>query len=104
MEYLTVSNNKTVPNQLVVHIKKSSYDVLIDRTTKWGNPYVVGVDGNRSDVIDKFEKYLLGNKELFNHLHELRGKILGCWCSPQKCHGDILSKYANGLELYLNSI
>jgi hypothetical protein len=23
-------------------------------------------------------------------LLELRGKTLGCWCSPQKCHGDVL--------------
>ena len=27
-----------------------------------------------------------------NDLHELEGKTLGCWCKPEKCHGDILIK------------
>jgi hypothetical protein len=28
---------------------------------------------------------------------ELRGKILGCWCAPKPCHGDVLLEVANGL-------
>jgi hypothetical protein len=34
-------------------------------------------------------------KYLLHDLHELKGKILGCWCSPKSCHGDVLSELAN---------
>ena len=27
-------------------------------------------------------------------LPELRGKILGCWCAPKVCHGDVLVELA----------
>ena len=27
---------------------------------------------------------------LMNNLHELKGKVLGCWCKPKPCHGDML--------------
>lgn len=76
----------------VVHCKKDDYDVLIDRTTKWGNPYKVGVDGNRNEVIEKYRNYLLNNKELLNDIEELRGKTLGCWCKPNACHGDVIKE------------
>lgn len=74
----------------VVHCKREKYDVLIDRTTKWGNPYSIPFDGTRAEVIEKYRKYLYSNSELWNSLLELDGKILGCWCHPQACHGDIL--------------
>ncbi len=80
---------------LVVHCKKAAYDVYIGRPSKWGNPFVIGKDGNRYEVIAKYEQYLISNTELMNALPELKGKILGCWCSPKTCHGDILVKYAN---------
>jgi len=32
------------------------------------------------------------NKELLNSLHEIEGKNLGCWCYPEKCHGNVLIK------------
>jgi hypothetical protein len=74
----------------VVHCKKESYDVLIDRTTKWGNPFVIGRDGTRSEVIEKYRNYILKNQELLDSLDELKGKVLGCWCKPKSCHGDVL--------------
>lgn len=80
----------------VVHCKKSSYDVYIGRPSKWGNPFVIGPDGTREEVIEKYEKWLLQQPELMASLHELKGKTLGCWCSPKACHGDVLVKYAEG--------
>lgn len=74
----------------VVHCKKETYDVLIDRTTKWGNPFTIGKDGTRQEVILKHKKWLLNNPDLLNQIGELEGKILGCWCAPQSCHGDYL--------------
>jgi hypothetical protein len=33
--------------------------------------------------------------DLMARLPELKGKVLGCWCAPEACHGDILSEFAN---------
>lgn len=73
----------------VVHCKKERFDVLIDRTTKWGNPFIIGKDGTREEVIKKHMLWLLNQPELLADLHELKGKRLGCWCKPKNwCHGD----------------
>lgn len=79
----------------VVHCKKEPYDVYIGKGSKWGNPFKIGEHGTRDEVIQMYEKYLLDNDELMRSLPELRGKILGCWCKPKACHGDILAMYAN---------
>ncbi len=79
----------------VVHCKKQPYDVYIGRPSKWGNPFEIGKDGDRFEVIKKYRKWLLNNPELMNSLPELKGKTLGCWCSPQACHGDVLEEFAN---------
>ena len=80
----------------VVNLYKEPYDVYIGRrgkgqSGKWGNPFR---NGTREENIARFEAYLLSNKELMQDLHELKGKRLGCFCSPKPCHGDILKKYA----------
>jgi len=81
----------------VVHCKKDKFDVYIGRGSKWGNPFVIGKDGTREEVIAKYELYLMDNARLLADLHELKNKTLGCWCSPQACHGDILERLANEL-------
>jgi Domain of unknown function (DUF4326) len=78
----------------VVHCKRSSYDVYIGRPSKWGNPFEIGRDGTREEVIDKYEAWIMRQPELLNALSELRGKVLGCWCSPKPCHGDVLERLA----------
>lgn len=69
--------------------------VYIGRPSKWGNPFVVGRDGTRAQVIAKYRAYLLGNDWLKAALPELRGKDLVCWCAPDACHGDVLCELAN---------
>lgn len=75
------------------------------RPSKWGNPYSHKEGtlaefkvNTREESIDMFEKYLLGNEELMNSLHELKNKKIGCICKPRSCHGDILKKYVDRLE------
>jgi len=94
-------------NKYVVHCKKSKYDVYIGRynpsiksaSYEWGNPFVIGKDGDRNDVISKFQKYILENKEMVTKAKkELKGKILACWCAPELCHGNVLAKIANENE------
>jgi hypothetical protein len=72
----------------VVHCKREDYDVLIDRTTKWGNPFEMGKDGDRMEAIAKHMGWLIEQPDLLASLEELRGKKLGCWCDPKPCHGD----------------
>ena len=87
----------------VVHCKKEKYDVYIGRAvpraglkaSEWGNPFVIGKDGTREEVMLKYRTWLLSNTSLLDRIPTLRGKILGCWCSPEACHGDILSELAN---------
>jgi hypothetical protein len=78
----------------VVHCKKEPFDVYIGRPSKWGNPFVIGKDGSRADVIKKYKDYLENNEFLHGDIPELIGKTLGCWCAPLPCHGDILAEKA----------
>ena len=89
--------------RLVVHCRKEPYDVYIGRAVPraglkasvWGNPFVIGKDGTREEVMEKYRAWLLSNTELLKRLPELKGKVPGCWCAPQTCHGDILAEMAN---------
>jgi hypothetical protein len=86
----------------VVHCKKEPYDVYIGRPSKWGNPYSHLNDtialfkvSTREEAVDRYREYILNNKELLNDLHELKDKVLGCWCKPKSCHGDVLAQLIN---------
>ncbi len=83
---------------LVVHCKRAEYDVYIGRPSKWGNPFNIGKDGSREDVINRYYTYLMENESLMADLPELKGKVLGCWCKPKACHGDVLAQMANRSE------
>ena len=78
--------------------RSQPHDVYIGRPSKWGNPFVIGRDGTRADVIRKYEEYILSKPDLLADLHELRGKVLGCYCAPLPCHGDVLLRLANSKE------
>lgn len=69
-------------------------DVKIDRTTKWGNPFLIGRDGNRDDVCNKYAIYIKNQIDAGNlNLDTLRSaRRLGCWCKPLRCHGDELKR------------
>lgn len=79
----------------VVNKYKECYDVYIGRGSKWGNPFVIGVDGTREEVVSKYKDWILQQPELLNDLEELKGKTLGCFCKPKNCHGDILIELLN---------
>lgn len=82
---------------IVVNKRHQSYDVYIGRPSKWGNPFVIGQDGDRARVIELYRRFLLKSPELLKSLHELRGKRLGCYCAPLPCHGDVLAEFAERL-------
>ena len=88
-------------NKITIVVNKifQKYDVDISRSGKWGNPFIIGKDGTREEVIKKYEEYIINKPELLKNLHELRGKRLGCFCKPRySCHGDVLVKLIK--ELY----
>jgi hypothetical protein len=81
--------------KFVVHCKKTKYDIFVGRPSIWGNPYVIGKDGSREEVIAKYREYLMKDSFLLSRIKELKGKVLGCYCSPLPCHAEILAEIAN---------
>jgi hypothetical protein len=61
----------------------------------WANPFVIGENGTRSEVIALYERWLSGQPALLARLPELRGLVLVCWCAPERCHGDVLARLAD---------
>jgi hypothetical protein len=96
-----------IVNSRVVHCKKENYNVYIGRPCKWGNPYTHKQDGKtlakyvvntREEAVEAYREWITNGegKHLLDDLHELKGgKILGCWCKPQACHGDVLVELIN---------
>lgn len=64
--------------------------VRVDRRTRWGNPFHIGRDGSRYDVIRRYAAYLMTQPDLLADLSTLRGKTLACWCAPDACHAEVL--------------
>lgn len=82
-------------HELVVNRRHNDYDVYIGRGSIWGNPFVIGPDGSRGQVIAQYEARLRARPDLLEQLPTLRGKRLGCYCAPKACHGDVLAQMAN---------
>ena len=62
----------------------------------WGNPFLLGRDGDREEVLDRYRRWLLARPQLIDRARrELRGKTLGCFCKPLLCHGDVLAEIAD---------
>lgn len=69
--------------------------IYVGRGSKWGNPFVIGKDGTREEVIKRFCEEILPTLDL----SELRGKPLVCFCKPRDCHADHLLIHANKEKL-----
>jgi hypothetical protein len=80
----------------VVNKKESTFDVYIGRGSSFGNPFKVGKDGTRKEVIEKYREWFykkLRNERFSREVNKLRGKRLGCFCKPEPCHGDVIVEY-----------
>lgn len=80
----------------VVNKYKDPYDIYIGRGSVWGNPFHITADITREMVIDKYRQYLWNKIRqggiTIDQLINLDGKVLGCFCKPQACHGDVIVK------------
>ena len=61
--------------------------------SKWANPFTVQKYG-REECLNRYRTYAM-QKFSKSELDQLRGKVLGCWCKPDECHGDILVSLLN---------
>lgn len=83
-----------------IHNKyKENFDIYIGRPSIFGNPFVIGADGPRDEVIRKYKDYFYerinSDPDFKNAVLSLKNKKLGCFCKPLKCHGDIICEYLN---------
>ena len=89
--------------------------VKVDRSTRWGNPYIVGQHGTTAECVDLYRWLCSGavcvttgnvdeqraanqvlGREMKAGWPNLRGKDLACWCALDKqCHADVLLQIAN---------
>ena len=65
--------------------------------SKWANPYRIGPDGTRLEVLAEYDTALpeINGGRLLQSVGELKGKVLVCWCKPNPCHGDLLAALAD---------
>ena len=79
---------------VVVNRRKSSFDIYIGRGSPLGNPYRIGFDGSRDEVIRKyaydFPLRYRTEPEFREAVLSCEGKRLGCYCKPEACHGDVI--------------
>ncbi len=90
-EWVGDSQNVYVGRAGVVFVEKVRFP---KEASPFCNPFKVGKDGTREEVIQKFRGYmearLKDNPDLVKELVALKGKNLGCWCAPEPCHADVL--------------
>lgn len=99
---ITVVANAAADKNLICWAEREGLAVRIDRSTRYGNPFVLGEDGDRDDVCDSYERHYLPHKPSITDridAGELTGKVLICHCYPQRCHGDCLADHANSVSV-----
>lgn len=92
----TIVVNQKTDLATIRHAEANGLFIRADRFSDWGNPFEMDKDGTRDEVCNYFaEHYLPFKRSLLNQLHKLKGKALGCWCAPLRCHCDTLKQLAD---------
>ena len=90
-EWVGDENNIYIGRSGVVFVNKERFP---KKSSIFCNPFKIGKDGSRDEVLEKYRNYIIKKIEedenFKSELIKLKGKNLGCWCKPEKCHGDIL--------------
>jgi hypothetical protein len=89
-------NNVYIGRRGVVFVDGKRYP---EKDSIWANPFKIDKNTSRDEVIDKYKKYIIErinkDEKLKEELLKLKDKTLGCWCHPEKCHGDVLIELIN---------
>lgn len=97
---VTIFVNSKKEMTTIVNIKYENCDEKICRGTIFGNPYIIGIDGDRYEVIKRYKTWfnlMIRDPRFKREVLKLRGKKLGCFCKmPGReiiCHGDVIVDY-----------
>ena len=103
----------------IVHFRKEKFDIYIGRKSTgmhFGNPFSFGGKSKiskldfftRVECINAFREWLQGTnyqdieserrKWILENITMLKDKVLGCWCSPETCHGDVYAEILDGKQ------
>lgn len=81
----------------VVNVHREPCDICIMRPSIYQNKYRIGIDGDRDEVLRKFniyfQKRITTDWNYFQAVLKLLGKKIGCCCTPLPCHGDTYVKF-----------
>ena len=92
----TVVVNQKVDLAAIKYAETNDLYVRCDRFSDFGNPFEMDKDGDRDVVCDNYEQHYLPFKpSIHKQLYKLKGKALGCWCAPLRCHCDTLIQLIN---------
>jgi len=94
------------PRVLNAHIDTIPDDAIwVDRNTKYGNPFKLGINGDVAEVTALYIDYLTNNPDLIADIRQnLKGKSQACWCRPSACHAELLLKLANDPDFELDDM
>lgn len=70
--------------------KKSPSNLYVGRPSIFGNPFKIGVDGDRNLCMEKFEKHARASEKILQNICSLGNRTLGCFCAPERCHAEVL--------------
>lgn len=91
----TVIANASSDKNLIAWAEIQGLAVRVDRGTRYGNPFVLGEDGDRNEVCDAYRLHYLPHKpSIAERAGDLVGKVLICHCYPERCHAESLVKLA----------
>jgi putative acetyltransferase len=79
--------------------RKPEGAVVVARPSRWGNPFRVGVDGDRAQCVAQYRRALEHGELAFTRTEvrdALAGHDLACWCPlDEPCHADVLLEVAS---------
>lgn len=90
-------------------MRREPFHIYIGRKSPFGNPYThmqgptlaEHVVGSREEAIAEYKKYFLKrveeDPEFRAKVMTLKDKVLGCFCKPLACHGDVIAEWLDNL-------
>jgi len=99
---MSVTKKTKLVNYRTYNLDRSKV-IPIDRRSIFGNPFHIGVEhGTREEVVAAYKEWFYICIEIDSDFRKavqgLKGKTLGCWCTPLPCHGDIIIEYLESLD------